>query len=375
MPDELRAATPTTTTMYPLPAAPRRPTARRALLVALAASGVLAACGPSGMTADDGGAQQDAAPSGDGARNCDNPCACAERGAPDFSREASGQLSPSSDDAQRAALTRANHWRTAAGLAPFAANAEIEQASTAHSTYLATTPQATCWANPHVEVATCTGFTGAQMINRMQSAGYSAQRASEVINWEATPEQAIDGWIWTVYHRQPFMDYRYTETGYGRVNGPFGSRSAFHNTMDFGARQGGPAAMPQAQPAVFPVPGQTNVPPAFRGDFEGPTPPAPASTGRWPSGTVVSVHFPNAMWTITAHRLFQSNPAAGTCTEVAHTFVSKDNDPNLNRGGSAANDVFLYGDTALSAGTEYVVQVEGTFNNAPYARTWAFTTQ
>lgn len=212
----------------------------------------------------------------------------------------------------------------------------------------------------------------------MTAAGYNWSRAAEVINWESDVDRAIDGWIWTVYHRQPFMDWRLVEIGYGREQGLLNGRTVYHNVMDFGAPRSGSMAQAPSAPVVFPVPGQSDVPPAFRGDLEGPTPPAPGgSGGPWPrgvaSGTVISVHFPVSDWQVTAHRLFVHNGAA--CTEVPHTFVSKENDPNLNRGGMGANDVFMYANEPLAARTEYVVQVEGTVNGAPWSRTWAFTTR
>jgi hypothetical protein len=310
---------------------------------------------------------------------CDdpNPCACADRGPADYSRARSGEASATSDESQVLALTRANRWRTAAGLSPFNASAQIEQAATAHARFMATTPQAQCWPNPHNENQGpgCDGFTGRSMADRMTAAGYSWSRASEVIDWEATPETAVDGWIWTVYHRQPFMDWHLVDVGYGREEGPFGGRPAQHNVMDFGTPQGDDSARAPRHPVVFPVPGQVDVPPAFRGDLEGPTPPGPGG-GAWPrgvsSGTVVSVHFPHNRWNISSHRLLRVS--GGMCEEVPHTFISHENDDNLNR-GTPSNDVFLYANQPLDSQVEYVVRLEGTFDGFAWNRTWAFTTR
>lgn len=350
---------------------------RSLVLLAFGSLAALAACGPATSLPGDGGDG-----GGDGGRpgpapacTDPNPCACADRGPAYYDDATRGQTSATTDDAQRAALVRANRWRTAAGLTPFNAHAQIEQAASAHARFMATTPQATCWPNPHNEnQAGCDGFTGRTMGDRMTAAGYSWSRASEVINWEPEPERAVDGWIWTVYHRQPFMDWRLTEVGYGRASGPFGGRTAQHNVMDFGTPRGAQGTAP-AEPVVFPVPGQTDVPPAFRGDLEGPTPPAPGGAATWPrgvaSGTVISVHFPNSNWNITSHRLLRAD--GGTCTEVEHTFVTRATDRNL--ANTMSNDVFLYANQPLSPQAEYVVRVEGTFNGASWSRTWAFTTR
>jgi uncharacterized protein YkwD len=346
--------------------------------LALFASLLAVACGPMAPTGDASSTPDGTSPSQDGTGNtdCTNPCSCADRGPPDFSHENEGAQPPVGDQRQHDALVRANHWRTAAGLAPLNGNAQIQQAATAHASYLATDDQQTCWPNPHQESSSCAGYTGTNMGDRMTSAGYEWTRASEVINWEDSANAAVDGWIWTVYHRQSFMDYRMLDTGYAYHDGTFGGRPATHNVMDFGAPRSGDAHAPNG-PVVFPVPGLTGVPAAFRGDLEGPTPPAPGGgTGAWPrgvsSGTVVSMHFPGDAWTVTEHHLFST--ANGACTEVEHTYISKDNDPNLNR-GTPSNDVFLYANEPLAAATEYVASISGTWNGQAFTRTWAFTTE
>lgn len=356
---------------------------RRTAAITVGAWLFASACGPMNTTGDggpgdpatDANTPTDGTGSTDAPRSCPTPCACADRGPPDYSRETTGMPAASADDRQRASLVRANHWRTAAGLGAQNGNAQIQAAANSHAQYLANTPQATCWPSPHQEVMTCSGFSGASMADRMTAAGYQWMRASEVINWEGDATAAIDGWIWTVYHRQPFMDYRLPDTGYGYSNGTLGGQAVVNNVMDFGLPRGGSPAAP-AGPIVFPVPGLTGVPTSFRGDLEGPTPPAPGGTGPWPrgvsSGTVISMHFPGDTWTVTEHHLF-SNPT-NACSEVPVTYISRANDPNLNR-GTPSNDVFMYANQPLTGATEYVAWMAGTYNGADFSRTWAFTTQ
>jgi uncharacterized protein YkwD len=335
---------------------------------------VAAACGPMGTTAD-GSTTSDSSSSHDvNNTDCTNPCACADRGAPDFSHENDGAQPAVGDARQEAALVRANHWRTAAGLAPLNGSAQIQQAATAHANYLATTSQTTCWPNPHQESSSCAGYTGTNMGDRMTTAGYEWTRASEVINWEDNANDAVDGWIWTVYHRQSFMDYRMVDTGYAYHDGTYGGRPATHNVMDFGTPRGADPQGPSG-PVVFPVPGLTGVPRAFHGNYEGPTPPPPGGETSWPqagSGAVISMHFPGDVWTVTEHHLFST--ANSACTEIEHTYISKDNDANLNR-GTPSNDVFMYANQPLAAATEYVASVTGTWNGQAFTRTWAFTTE
>ncbi len=282
--------------------------------------------------------------------------------------------SESSSESQQAALIRTNYWRTAAGLAPLNANAQLEQAAMAHSTFMASNA-ASCWPGAHFEnQAGCNGFTGRAPIDRVNATGYRASAEGEVINWEATVPRAIDGWIWTVYHRTPFQDPTFTETGFAAAPGMPGDSRRFHTTMEF-ARPQGASSSALTDVSVFPPPGTTGVPTAFQGNLEGPTPPTPA-TGRWPSGTVISLMFPTNEFTIETHKLYD-----GQCQEVAHsTFRSSraaastvaDAQPDTNN--SNPRFVFLYGDVRLTTNTQYTVEMRGTLNGAAWSRVWAFTT-
>lgn len=340
---------------------------RRPYAFALAAAATLVACG------EDPGPTPTANPDGGRPppRECPpgpNVCACADEGPPDFSRETSGRPTEGSDEAQRQALVRTNRWRTAAGLPPLHANAQLEQAAVAHSRFMAGNP-ANCYPGAHSQVeAGCMGFTGATPFVRINATGYRFAAAGEVINWEPTPTRAIDGWIWTVYHRTPFQDPTYTEVGFGAVRS---ARS--NNTMEFGRAQG-MAPQSLTEPSLFPPPGTADVPAAFQGNLEGPTPPVPRSTRAWPSGAVVSVMFPSVNFTIATHKLYD-----GMCREVVHSAFRAPNAPEVADAAADSNNrnprfVFLYGDARLQPGTRYTVELRGTLEGAPWARVWAFTT-
>lgn len=307
---------------------------------------------------------------------CASVCACAERGPPNFAGASAGMASPTSDMNQQKALTRANYWRTAAGLLPLNAQAQIEQAASAHATFMATNDQA-CWPGAHSENNNpmCRGFTGQSPGDRLASAGYQFMGWSEVIDWAATPEEAVDEWMWTVYHRTPFMSWEFTQMGYGVANGPFGGRLANHNVVDFGTPRGMPGMQPP-EVALFPPAGTTQVRPFFRGDLEGPTPPGPGLVP-WPrgvsSGTVISMHFGTDNFVVQTHEIYLSNQRAmpARCDAVEHTFISRDNDPNLRNG----RHVFMYANEVLQARTEYVARIKGTLDGRPFDRSWAFTTE
>lgn len=338
-------------------------------IVALMAALSAAACGgPMAMPSEDGGAVRPT--------NCSNPCVCADRGPPDYRYESSGTPADGAPDDVRAALVRSNRWRTAAGLPAIDGHALLDQAALLHAQFMASNPSS-CWPGAHSQnnAASCTGFTGRDPGARMTAAGYAWSTYGEVIAWSDTAERAVDEWIWTVYHRKPFMRFEYVHVGFGRARGPFNGREAWHNVMDFGTPRGVRAPVPTWF-VVFPVPGQTDVPVGFRGDLEGPSPPAPGTLGPWPrgvsSGTVVSAHFPTNDFEVTAHDLFRSSPQSNQCEPVAHTFISRANDSNLRD----AQDVFLYANEPLAAQTEYVVRLRGTRGGAAtFERTWAFTTR
>ncbi|MDP3275426.1 MAG: CAP domain-containing protein [Deltaproteobacteria bacterium] len=342
----------------------------RKLTLSLLCAALSAACGPPGQDPDGG------SPDG-GARPCANACACAERGPPDYRGETAGTPSASSSAEQTEGLTRANRWRTASGLAPIHANAQVEDAALRHAQFMASNAS-TCWPGAHSQVnnAGCQNFTGANPGARLVTSGYAWSAYGEVIDWADTPTRAVDEWIWTVYHRKPFMRWEYVHMGYGRAQGPYNGRTAWHNVVDFASpRSGERPTQPTSGFAVFPLPGQTDVPVGFRGDLEGPTPPAPGTLGAWPrglsSGQVVSAHFVNAMFEVSEHLFYRSEPGGTRCEPVEHTFISRANDRNL----MTSHDVFLYANEALQPMTEYVTHLRGTVNGQPFDRTWAFTTR
>jgi uncharacterized protein YkwD len=283
-------------------------------------------------------------------------CMGALMGPPDYSREDSGTPVAGSDANQLAALVRANHWRTPGGLTPLNANAAMQQASVAHAHFMSINP-AGCYPGAHQEVmssggTTCVGFTGMQPWDRLTAAGYQWSTVGEVIDSAADGTTAVDEWIWTVYHREPFLDAQYLDVGFGLEN-----RNA---VMDFAARSAGSTT----KQIVFPLPGQTGVKPDFNGSQEGPTPKPPATKG-WPSGTVISVTF-SAAYTIVSHQLYDA-----ACQPVVHTAHGAfDGDTN------AGNRFFyMFADAPLARGTTYTAQVSATIGGSAWSQTWAFVTQ
>lgn len=287
---------------------------------------------------------------------CASICEGALIGPPNYSGENSGTAAAGASAEQNLALVRANRWRTAAGLAAFNGHANINTAAQNHAHFMATTPDE-CHSGAHNEVmsyagGSCPGFTGASPGDRMEYAGYSGGAWAEVIDWETGANDAIDGWIWTVYHREPFMDISYNVLGYGTEDD--------NNVMDFG-RQG--SISNSAEPALFPVPGQTDVNPEFNGLYEGPRPPTP-DDGSWPSGTVISVSFPDDM-TIVSHAIYDAD-----CNPVAHSAHSPADDSNAGDGF-----FYMYANEPFESHTTYTAEVHAMIGSTPWSAVWSFTTQ
>lgn len=328
--------------------------ARRTTMTLLAV--VLLAAGCEGAIIDPGDLIGDMSQA-----RCQTPCDCADRGPPDYSLEKAGRKTPNGDEQQQAAIVWANHWRTAVGLKALHGNDLIEKAAAAHASYLAMAKGA-CDVGAHNEKAGCPGFTGADPGDRITTAGYQSSTWGEVVfSSGASGETAVAWWIFSVYHRLPFMNYKLLEMGAGH-------ESDF--VVDFGTASGESGKKPSA-PVVFPPPGSEGIPPVFDGNTEGPRPPPPPATDKWPAGVPISIHFHGDPYTIDEHHLYKR--AMGTCTEVPHAFFDGTSDPNL--GNFAPDSAFFYADMPMSGGTEYIMSVKGTAAGQPYTRAWAFTTR
>ena len=281
-------------------------------------------------------------------------CHGALTGPPDYSGDNAGTQVPGADANQMAALVRANHWRTANGLTPLNANALIQRASVAHAHFMTINPS-TCYPGAHDEVVTCAMFTGAGPAERMTAAGYRWQTAAEVIDSAADGTTAVDEWIWTVYHRTPFLDAQYLDVGF--------ALEGMHAVMDFGTLSSAQPGSTTRQ-AVFPIPGQTGVKVDFDGRNEGPMPLPPASKG-WPSGTVISVSF-SKDYVMVSHALYDD-----ACQPVVHTSHGSFD------GDMFAGNRFLYmfADAPLAHGKTYTASVSAVVGGTPWSETWSFTTQ
>jgi hypothetical protein len=254
------------------------------------------------------------------------------------------------------ALSAVNTVRVAAGAGCANLVNTISLGAANHCNYYAMyTSGNACIADPHGEVMTCAGFTGASPGARSKAAGYTLGGGGEVMAFFNNAQSAVDIWVNSVWHRTPILDPSTGDLGYGAAKGC--------DVIDFGRGVMAPATTL----VVYPYDGQTNVPPSFNGANEGPMPPAP-TTG-WPSSSPISVHGKGLM--VTEHIVTLD----GDPTPIAHVWLDA-NATIVEQGmrRQLTNVNFMYANKPFAANTKYRVKMTGTYGGGMLMREWTFTT-
>jgi uncharacterized protein YkwD len=263
-----------------------------------------------------------------------------------------------SSDAAIAALAAVNALRVPAGSGCATMVSTLNMSALNHCNYYAMNKSdMMCIADPHAEVMSCVGFTGAGLGQRMTAAGYTGRGgSSEVMAFVDNPMSAVATWVNSVWHRIPTLDPWTTELGYGNATGC--------DTIDFGR---GTMVAPNDKVVVYPYDGQTGLPTSFDGSHEGPMPPAPG-TG-WPSSSPINVYAQGLM--VTEHVLTQD----GSTTPLDHVWLDA-NSTNVDAGvkGFLRTTAFMYGNAPFMANTKYRVKVTGTHTGGALNLEWTFTT-
>lgn len=259
---------------------------------------------------------------------------------------------------QTEAMQIVNETRAAMGSPCATMVAALNTSSTKHCAYYAANlNNATCIADAHVEVSTCTDYVAAQFYDRETAAGYTGSPDAEDMAFQDNGTQALDEWINSVWHRTPILDPWTRDYGYGSAT--------MCDTMDFGVG----ASAPSDLIVTYPYNGQTGVPTSFNGAEEGPTPPVPPNG--WPSGYPVHVYIaglnaePTVTTTVTTHEFSVVGGA-----QLAHQWITPST-PNA----VLFDSVVLYGNDPLTANTTYLVHVAGTRSGATFDVNITFTTQ
>jgi hypothetical protein len=255
------------------------------------------------------------------------------------------------------ALAVVNNYRVPAGAGCATMVSQINASAAAHCAYYDMyMMNDMCIANPHLEVMGCAGFSGATPGDRMKTAGYTMFGGGEVMAFVNSPQGAVDTWMNSIWHRVPIIDPWTTHLGYGN--------STNCDTIDFGR---GTTPAPANTVVVYPYDGQTNVPTAFNGQYEGPMPPTPPSG--WPSSGPISVSAQKIV--VSEHVLMKD----GDPTPIEHVWLDSVAEivaADMRR--QLTNVVFMYANLPFAANTKYRVKIAGSYTGGALSKEWTFTT-
>ena len=162
-----------------------------------------------------------------------------------------------SDD-QRVGLDAANCYRNLMGLEAGVLGSQVNTATQSHAEYMSGAGKIS-----HQQSQGRAGYTGEWVWDRIAAEGrpiVGGEMVSEVVSSGYGPAEAVDGWMQTVYHRMPFTLPLWVEVGFGQ-SGKYSSMT-FVSEFPDGPRQG----------IIYPVDGQSDVPPSFQSDWEWPDP-------------------------------------------------------------------------------------------------------
>ncbi len=258
----------------------------------------------------------------------------------------------------RVALAELNRVRVALELPPLAYSRVMAEAAQNHARYLAAHPELAC-CDAHGEQRGTWGFTGADVLERVQAVGFAGFGAAEVIAHGQSAEEAVWDWLATPYHRLPLIA-AYTESA------AFAARASGAESNQVMALA---VTRTQArQPVVFPPDGMTGVPVEWSG-LETPDPLrfAPGASG--PLGFTAGLVFPAPVVKFVLTRATLAGPQG----EVPVYRLTPDRDEHLKQG------VALLPRTPLEPQTTYTVAITGEadwgMGPQPFDHNWSFTTR
>lgn len=290
---------------------------------------------------------------------------------------------PSAD--QRAALARLNAHRTRIGVAPARMAGALNLGAQAHAEY------DTLHHGGHGETPGLPGFTGATVSDRVSLFGVRRSCGEVMVGLggpaavvDFGPEEAVEFWLQSVYHRNPLLRYGVPVIGFGRaIRGEANVVEA--NVLDLCEHLDHTPAARLIY--TFPADGQTEVPLLFSSDTETPDP-LPGRSGE--VGYPISLYIAQPPVSATGERgprgdrpdhPLQGQPAmritaaeirdaAGQSLPVA---VLDASDP---AGLIAPDEMFVLADQPFRMSRRYSVRVAGSDSRGlPFDQRWSFTTQ
>jgi uncharacterized protein YkwD len=255
-----------------------------------------------------------------------------------------------------------NYRRAQVGMAALARNKQIDNAAQGHSDYQRINNVVT-----HEQTAGRQGFTGVRLQDRLAAANYvigGSNAIGEVISAanKGTGFYMAEELITAIYHRFVIFEPVFKEAGAGSATTSAGYS---YFTADFAASNGFGPGLATGMLAVWPVSGQTQVPPNFFSDYEEPDPVPDINEVGYP----VSVHT-NLTRRLTVQS-FTMRARGGTAGNLATRLLAQGQDANTTTTSAAA----IVPLAPLAARTTYDVTFIGAIDGTAVSRTWSFTTK
>ncbi|MCB9785838.1 MAG: hypothetical protein H6744_03990 [Deltaproteobacteria bacterium] len=253
--------------------------------------------------------------------------------------------------------------RAAVGLPMPEQIAGINAAAQAHAEYYVAhvAQYSAAHLSPHEEnPAWPEGYTGASAGDRLVAQGVTPGFWSEVMAFTGSAEASLDGWMETLYHREPLVHPNMVRWGFGIARAGQARAEVIDSINGQVSATGSGADL---GPALWPVRGATEVPTRWDG-LETPKPPLPAGQS-YPSGPIVTATFERSHALSLAEGSLR-DPAGET---VPAQVQSPDNDPYLTSTWA------IYAYAPLAARTRYTVTFHGQVDGADTLLTWEFTTR
>ena len=252
-----------------------------------------------------------------------------------------------------------NYRRQQAGLSELTRNGLIDKAAAGHSNYQRLNTVT------HVQEVGKPGFTGAQLLDRLQAVGYATPSYfyGEVISASTTTSGVYlaEELITAIYHRFAIFEPRFKEIGAGSSTTAAGYTIFTNN---FAANNGYGPGLGKGKIVTWPVDGQTGIVRNFFSDYEEPDPVDNLNEVGYP----ISVHADaDVVLTVTS---FTVKQRGGSNLPVK--LLSAAADPQKTTTRSAVSIVPL---GVLTPSTVYDVTFAGTADGVPIAKSWSFTTK
>lgn len=254
-----------------------------------------------------------------------------------------------------------NFRRGQAGISTLTRSSLIDIAAQGHSTYQSVNNVIT-----HEQTLGKQGFTGANLSDRLATAGYvfnvnSSRAYGEIIaaTSNASGQYMAEELITAIYHRFVMFEPMFKEIGTGSAAT---SQGYNYFTVNFAANNGYGSGLPFGQVTAWPFNGQVRVPRNFFSDTELPDPVPDRNEVGYP----ISVHANiDASVRVTS---FTVRPRGGA--ELQSRLLTNVSDARTGKSSAAIVPL-----SPLFPGTVYDVAFVGDVNGTAVNRSWSFTTR